>query len=232
MSIVHYFNQLYEDAMAEVIPYGKLKESMTNHGLGSGFYGFIDISDKNTRVGLYRTDNYDMKIFELKNPLILDKNDTRDEDGEIISDNVRFSRLSHALNHICYHIIYNNIQIDEINIEKINDILKPLYYPNMLITNFFSPSLHDIIKSTILFILDYRKLMLTKSSDEHYVLMPINYLLYLYGYDGIYNLGGDVASRGSVKYFFDKEYLCRGYPVFYKTRIPMKGKLIFFENKK
>lgn len=215
--------------MAEVIPHGKLKESMTNHGLGSGFYGFIDISEKNTRVGLYKNGSYETKEFIIKNPLILQKNDKIDEDDEIISDNVRISRLSHALNHICYHIIYNNIQIDEINIEKINNILKSyqLYYPNMLITDSFSPSLHDIIKSTILFTMDYKKLMLTKSSDEHYVLMPINYLLYLHGYDGIYNLGGDVASRGSVKYFYDNQYLCRGYPVSYKTRIPMKGELIF-----
>lgn len=228
MSIVHYFNPLYEDACAEVIPHGKLKETMTNHGLGSGYYGFIDISDKNTRVGLYRDDIYDKKTFEIKNPLILQKNDIFDEEGEIISDNIRFSRLSHALNYICYYVVSHDIKSIDLTIDIIKNILKsyPIYFLNK-VTETFSPKLSDILSVTKSFTSDYYNLMKTNPNDECYVYMPINYLLYLYGYDGIYNLGGDVASKGSVKYIFNNSCLCRGYPVNFKTRHPMLGKLIF-----
>jgi len=84
-----------------------------------------------------------------------------------------------------------------------------------------------VVKS---FLQDYNKLMNSEKENEHYVLMPINYLLYLFKFDGIINKCDDTGRTGSIKYFFDNEYGTRGYRPNYKKRIPLLGKLIFLSN--
>ena len=67
-----------------------------------------------------------------------------------------------------------------------------------------------------------------KIDEEHYILMPINYLLYNYDFDGIYNIGANQANRGSVKYFFNGKHPSRGFSSDYKVKPgPLKGNLIF-----
>lgn len=77
---------------------------------------------------------------------------------------------------------------------------------------------------------DYNYLMELEKAKEHYVLMPINYLLYLFGFDGIINKCDDSGRTGSVKYFFDNQYGSRGYRPNFKRSKPLGGRLIFLSN--
>ena len=125
------------------------------------------------------------------------------------------------LNDICSTIYEKYKNYDTITLENIE----------LELVNFdtYKFDKKTIVKSIYNFLSDYEHLMI--SDGEDYIFMPINYLLFEYGYDGIYNKNGDIASKGSVKYFFDGIYPARGYIATYKKREPMKGKLIFrFQN--
>ena len=227
--ITNYYNDDYIRSIAEVIPFGKLKDKVTNHGLGSGIYGFIDTSKAIT----YNTDGNTPKEFELFNPLIL-KDNAMTEDGEDSSDNSRLTELSNLLTRTCYEIYTNNNDTNNIDEEYIKQVLAEDYIYDILvkrdfkITDDYSPTLETIVKAIKDFISDYTALNdIIEFKEENYVYMPINYLLHDDGYYGIYNEGGDSGNRGSVKYYFDGSYPSRGFPVDFKKREPMKGKLFF-----
>ena len=203
--IINFYNDLYIRSIAEVIPKGKIKNTMTNHGLGSGFYGFINIDRDDENIRIYKNKNNTPKEFIILNPFIIESND---------SDFYFFSTM---LNDICatiYEKYKSNIDLTIIESEL----------------EFFDNYKFDkniIIKSIYNFLSDYNILMKTKDVDEDYIFMPINYILHELNYDGIYNKNGDRASLGSVKYFFDGSNPARGYLATYKKRCPLKGKLIF-----
>ena len=69
--ITNYFNDSYVRTIAEVIPLGKLKDQMTNHGLGSGFYGFIDVNPEKESIKLYNRNGNSPVEFYMRNPLVL-----------------------------------------------------------------------------------------------------------------------------------------------------------------
>jgi hypothetical protein len=227
--ITNYYDDRYIRSIAEVIPHGLLKEKMTNHGLGSGIYGFID--EKNAS-DYNKLPNSPQK-FHIKNPLVL-QNNNKSVDGEYVSDNTRYSEISNLLNRICYKIIVNNISEENykniIGEDFMFEFLETTENNNLKITDTFSISISDLVDAITQFIIDYKILLQTNESNENYVYMPINYLLYNFNYDGIYNKGGDTNALGSVKYFFNYSYSSRGYPSNYKKREPLKGKLIFNTN--
>jgi len=219
-NIIHNFhNNEYELAIAEVIPHGTLSEIMTSHGLGSGIYGFINIAKNKNYIS-----NHIETKFNIENPVILSKKRKSDND-----DLGNFTWLSTRLNILCYNLYTDNLDINRSNIEKIfsknylylNDNGTYDGIPNNTVT------IDDIIFITQKFINDYKLLMTTEKTDENYILMPINYLLYYKKYDGVFNNIGDDASSGSVKYFFMSEHRARGYRPTYKKRLSLKCSLIF-----
>ena len=228
--ITNYYNEEYIRAIAEVIPFDLLEDKMSNHGLGSGIYGFID----EKKAGVYVHDTQKPKKIIIDNPLILKDNTIR-VDGEYESDNTRYSAISNILNRTCTKIIKENV--DGLSIEYIKSILEKdnfylvLNISNFKITDIFTPTLDNLINAIKNFIIDYKMLLSLPKEEENYVYMPINYLLHLYGYDGIYNIGGDSGSLGSIKFFFDCSYPSRGYRQDYKKRDPLKGHLIFNSKK-
>lgn len=225
--IVNYYKKKYTRSMAEMIPRGKLKSVMTSHGLGSGFYGFID-PDKipYEKISLYKNPESEPMDFILYNPLILEEN-IRMEDFEPRSDNDRFTAISTQINNIV-----NTIYTEYISMNKpydINEIIiKEFEFIPLQITRTFKIDIEKIIKSIKEFLVDYKLLMETQIDEEYYVFMPINYLLYNYNFDGIYNIGGNQSNRGSVKYFFNQKHPARGFSSDFKAKAgPLKGNLIF-----
>lgn len=228
--IVNYYPKIYLRSMAELIPHGKLKKTMTSHGIGSGFYGFID-PDKipEDKISLYKNENYEPKEFILYNPLILEDNIIL-EDYEPRSDNDRFSAISTQMNDSVYNIYTKYILVKrDYNIDEI--VTKDFEYIELQITKLFKVDIKIIIESIKEFLVDYKLLMATQPNEEHYVFLPINYLLHNYDFDGIYNIGENKANRGSVKYFFNEKYPARGFPADFKSKPEsLKGNLIFKGN--
>jgi len=224
--IVNYYKYKYVRSIAETIPRGKLKPIMTSHALGSGFYGFINPDmlpyDK---IKLYKNDEYEPKDFILYNPLILEDNIII-EDYEPRSDNDRFTAIFTQMNETINKIYTEYILANrDYNIKDI--VQKDFEYIPLQITKIFKVDYEKIIQSIEEFLVDYKLLMTTKTEEEHYVFLPTNYLLFNYDFDGIYNIGGNQANRGSVKYFFDGKYPARGFSSDYKAKGPLKGNLIF-----
>lgn len=63
--------------------------------------------------------------------------------------------------------------------------------------------------------------------QSNYVVMPINYLLYLKNYDGVYNVVGNIASSGSVKYYFKNQSISPIARSYDKTNTHMYSNMIF-----
>jgi len=216
--ITNYFNDKYCRTMAEVIPHGKLKEQMTNHGLGSGFYGFIDVNPEKESIKLYNSNGNTPKEFLIQNPLILEGDHN-------------FYMFSTSLNSIITDIYkaMSTVPLSEHLILSHLNTFKYYSFEEESVTDTFKPSKEILISSIKNFLLDYEKLMKTDKDEENYVFMPINYILASCGFDGVYNISGDYASRGSVCYKFDGTYKARGYLPMFKHRIPMKGRLIYLD---
>jgi hypothetical protein len=222
--ITNFYNEKYTRTIAEVIPHGKLKEQMTNHGLGSGLYGFIDVNQKKESIKIYNRNGNTPMQFIMKNPLILN--------GEH-----NFYIFSTCLNSVIANL-YNSLQTQtplhaktytKETISLALDSCKYYSFEDEKITENFTPTKESLIRCITNFLSDYDKLMETDKDEENYVFMPINYVLDYYGFDGIYNISDDGASRGSVCYKFDEKYKVRGYPATFKQRIPLKGKLFYLD---
>jgi hypothetical protein len=73
--------------------------------------------------------------------------------------------------------------------------------------------------------------MMTPAEEENYIFMPINYLAYLKGYDGVLNKNDDSGRTGPIKYCFGREYehcqYARGFRPEFKRREPLRGRVIF-----
>lgn len=214
--ITNYFNDSYVRTIAEVIPHGKLKDQMTNHGLGSGFYGFIDVNPEKESIQLYNRNGNTQVEFYMQNPLVL----TGDHNFYIFS-----TSLNSIITDI-YKASKTMPLTDDLILKHVIDF-EYYSFEKESVTETFKPSKEILIRSIKNFLLDYEKLMKTDKEEENYIFMPINYIMNDCGFDGIYNISGDYASRGSVCYKFDKSYPVRGYPVTFKHRPPMKGRLIY-----
>ena len=227
VTIGNYHLDETELAMAESITKNTLQTQMTQHGLGTGIYGFVDYSENNNGTAIYKTGNYVLSLFELSNPVILHKKYMLD--GEEHSDLGNFTWLSTNLNIVCYELYMNKKEINKDNIIEI--FSKNYFFPNQY--DFYEGvpnclvSIDDILQTVILFLNDYNYLMSLDINDEFYVCMPINYLLHFYNFDGVINKCDDSGRTGSVKYFFNNEYNSRGYRFKFKKRVPLVGSLIF-----
>jgi hypothetical protein len=226
-TIGNYHLNLYPLAMAESITTNTLQSQMTQHGLGTGIYGFVDPTESNPHTHTYRLDRFELTEFELINPIVLEK--TFIIDGEQYSDLGNFTWLSTNLNMLCAELVNYKKQITKANIEEI--FTKNYYFPNddgdyEGIPN-LPVSLDVIVQVVNTFANDYNYLQSLGKENESYVMMPINYLAYRYGFDGVLNKCDDSGRSGSVKYFFSNEYSARGYRPEFKKRIPLTGKLIF-----
>ena len=216
-----------ELAMAESISSQTLQEHMTQHCLGTGIYGFVNSDDSNPNTQIYKLDEYVLTEIVLNNPVILEKNIVID--GEKYSDLGIFTWFSMHLNLLCVKLYNTNKDANEDSITEFfekhgfekNSNNGWAGIPNLSIGN------NDIIWVTNTFLSDYKHLMTLSKKTESYVLMPINYLLYRYGFDGILNKCDDSGRTGSVKYFFNNEYGARGYRPQFKNREPLNGNLIF-----
>lgn len=229
-TIGNYHLSLFPLALAESITKNTLQNQMTQHGLGTGIYGFIDPSEKNPYTYTYRLDGYELTEFELTNPIVLEK--TFIIDGEHYSDLGNFTWLSTNLNIVCTELDKKKKQITK---ENITEIFKKNYFfpnednfyegiPNLLI------SLDVIVWVVKSFLHDYNYLQSLDTENESYVMMPINYLAYYYGFDGILNHCDDSGRTGSIKYFYANKYNSRGYRPEFKKRSPLGGKLIFLHS--
>lgn len=225
-----------ELAMAEAIVSNTLQSQMTQHGLGTGIYGFIDYSESNSSTQNYKFDVYELTQIELINPVILENSTIID--GEIYSDLGNFSWLSMNLNILCFEIFNKKKDIIESNIIEI--LTQNNFFPNE--KNYWDGipnvpiTIGDIVWVVKSFLQDYSHLEMLNDDDENYVLMPINYLLYSYGFDGILNKCDDTGRTGSVKYFFPiqdqkNQIKARGYRPNFKRREPLRGNLIFLQTK-
>lgn len=203
---------------SEVITRGDLRDQMTSHGLGSGIYGFLD--KKN--CGSYCHHPY-IAEQDMKNCLMLNK--IHDDEGENRTELSNFTWLSITLNEITNHL-YNN-QVSDID-NYINDALTKngvmredkIYGVDEL--NIIS--IENIITSIKVFLNDYILLMTTNIEDQHYIVMPINYLLYNV-FDGVCNYNDDSGKTGSV--FYNYPYRnARSYIASKKSNI-LRGHLIF-----
>ena len=185
--------------------------------------------------------------------------------GEKKTDLQIFTNLSTGLNYLCntfynefykdliYDVIISEEHINEIKIhidEHINKnkILEYLLLePNIpfnwenheseqvFLTSSIRVEIATLLNTIKAFLFDY--IILT---ENDYIMMPINYLLIYLGYDGIYNLNGDIGSLGSVKYLFkflengdiiiSPDY-ARGYTTNEKTSPPKQGNLILMGKK-
>lgn len=226
--IFHFHHKDSRIAMAEAITVSSLKDQMTSHGLGTGIYGFVNIDPRvNPDSLIYNKAPNVKSIFTIKNPIILERK--WEEDGEIRTDLDNFTWLSMHLNSLATHLYTMR---EPITSEAVRHFLtlSHLYpnedgtyegIPNTIIT------LEDIVNIITIFIHDYNVLMHHKIEEENYVLMPINYLAYLYGFDGVFNKVNDIASVGSIKYIFDGSVGARGFLPKYKRPALLIGKLIF-----
>ena len=205
---------------------------MTTHGLGSCLYGFLnsdgiaaELYGINKNIA-YKNDIILVKPLELCRifPAIPYINDDTPYDEERREyDN--FIMLSTKLNIICYYL-YNNpskLNIDNYNrlllskkqISYIKDNIKkelvsgtPIIneHDNIIgIDQLSSINIDEITEKIILFLSDYKFLMATNKEDEHYIAMPINYLLYD-KFDGIANYLDDRGNAGSVSFILNNNF--------------------------
>jgi hypothetical protein len=217
-------------AMAEAITNRTLQQQMTQHGLGTGVYGFIDSSESNKSALDYKLPTYISKQLTISNPLILSTKYKKY--GEKRTDLMDLTWFSWHLNGLCEKLLLEN---KEPSIKNIYSIFSDNhFYPinnnkDYKLTTFLNINISDISYMITFFLLDYMYLS-TMTENENYILMPINYILFNLGYDGIYNLNDDTGRTGSVKYFFDGT-IARGYRPDMKNRRALDGQLIFLGNK-
>jgi hypothetical protein len=207
---------------SEVISYEDLKEQMTNHGLGSGIYGFLN--RENASGSVYESYKY-INSLEMKNCLVL-RNEWI-EDGERRSDLTSLTSLSMFLNSCCYEIYTKKINKSDIISFVVQELPKNgliLDNDKLYLRGLFDISLDEIVKTITDFLFDYNKLMSESPELENYIVMPINYLLHE-RYDGICNYINDSGGSGSVFYEFPYLY-ARSFVATKKSKI-LKGKLIF-----
>jgi hypothetical protein len=69
-------------AMAEAITKGSLRSQMTQHGLGTGIYGFIDPTVQGAQD--YNRDGYERTTIKIDNPLVLENTYLTDDEDQII----------------------------------------------------------------------------------------------------------------------------------------------------
>ena len=178
-----------------------------------------------------------IKNYYLKRKMIIHGDNKKiSKPGDNRTDLDYFIALSTNLNKTCYELYKRLLTRDIVNIESIdictfNSVLcnhnRPYSSDNSNQYNLTGTvTVHDdiLLESVKNFLKDYTILM-SRENDNNYVLMPINYLLMSLGYDGIYNLNGDSASLGSVKYF-TTDYSARGYKPDEKLKPPLQGELI------
>ncbi len=220
-----------ELGMAEAITFGTLQDQITQHGLGTGVYGFIDYNESNPTISHYNNPSSVLTLFTLTNPLVL-SNTYEEEGGETRTELQDFTWLSMNLNGLC-NTLYSSGILEPTN-EQVQEILSNngLFLFEDVggykgIPGIPLP-LDLIVYIAKSFLEDYHLLMTqTTPEQEYYLLMPINYLLCYMNYDGIYNMNDDTGRTGSVKYFFKGEYNARGYRPQFKRRPCLKGRLIF-----
>jgi hypothetical protein len=225
-AVIHHFHHRDSSiAMADAITHGSLKDNMTQHGMGTGIYGFIN--HKTEAASAYNNELNIHTVFTLTNPIILEK--TWDIDGDMYNDSGNFTWLSMHLNMLCTKLYNDKIPITQ---ENVTSILKSNhFYPNETGTYDGIPqiliTIDDIVNVARIFLIDYNKLMTTEKEEENYVFMPINYLVYLKKFDGVLNKINDIASIGSIKYIFDSKYGARGYLTVFKRKELLRGRLFF-----
>ena len=216
--VIYNFRNYKDPSVSEVISHGDLQSQMTSHGLGSGIYGFID--PKNAKS---------YGNFSINSPINIDNclkltRQWNDDYGEKYSEFGNFQMLSIMMNELCNNI-YNKKNIDIKNqLLEVGVINEKDKIHN--ISGLSEITLDEIIINIKLFLTDYTILMTTNPSDEHYIVMPINYLLYG-KYDGIYNKIEDSGNSGSVSYVFPYKN-ARSFKSNKKSKI-LKGNLIFHE---
>ncbi len=245
--ITNFHHRNFNLAMAEAIYPGQLSSIMTSHGLGTGIYGFINPIKRADSI--YAEEGFIKTKFIFQKPIILSDKIINESDNTNESD--LFSRFSTNLNLICYYI-YSKFcldkTIDEIdyifttNDEEINNYILDHYKSsnvkieekktrylstkNIYLTLDIKISLLELLIQVIIpFIKDY---ITITQKNSGFILLPINYVLETLHYDGVYNIGGDIASKGSVKYFFDGCYSARSYLI--KDIVKPSEKLIFRGN--
>lgn len=228
LTITNYHLSSVELAMAEAITKNTLSNQMTQHGLGTGVYGFIDSTEHNKSTIIYKKPGYVPTLLKILNPLVL--SNTYYEDGETRTDLNDFTWFSMQLNMLCENLYENNL---EASIQNILCIFRTNnFYPSddnnkyFKITSTKNVKITDISYMLTFFLLDYKYLMSMNNNNENYILMPINYILFYLGYDGIYNINDDSGRTGSVKYFFDGT-IARCYRPNMKHSPPLTGNLQF-----
>jgi len=227
--IIHNFRPKDSDyiLISEAITYGTLSGQMTQHGLGTGVYGFIDKTENNKGNLSYNTPDNKTTPLTIERPLVL--NDTKYEYSDYSYDESElFVSLSTALNTICYELQHKEVTEESvIGIIKKNPLLTIMesgVVSFLKLTCTVDVSIPEIVAVVQYFLMDYRRL-----EEHNYVYMPINYLLFLKGYNGVYNIPGDNGSQGSIKYFFDMRsipmtHIVRSYR---DKRHNLEGVLIF-----
>jgi len=190
------FTKYEHISTSEVIAHGQLQEHMTQHGLGSGIYGFLN----EINAGSYMYNEYKTPI-EINNCLKLEEQWY--QDGEIISELTRFTNLSMKLNEICFKLYELIItEKEQFNFDDYSPTIISLF--EHLVVGIKGLSIltsERIIYSIKTFLTDYIMLMNTNPLEEDYIVMPINYLLYGL-YDGICNSIDDSGKTGSVSYIY------------------------------
>ena len=231
-----------ELAMTETITFNTLQNKITHCGFGTGIYGFVNYEETKNYTHTYNVNGvnnsgsldllenlnkFNITHFELKNPVILEK--LTIDGNEEYSDLGHFNWLLTNLNMLCYELYNNKKSINEQNIIEIfnkNNFFQNTHncyegIPNVSIT------INDIIWVVRSFLHDYNYLMTLNEQTEYYMLMPINYLMYRYEFDGIFNKCDDSGKTSSVKYFFSNDFSNRGFRSKFKRRKPLGGNLIF-----
>ena len=94
--------------MAEAIGHGELRAQMTQHGLGTGIYGFT--TELTSREHPYIIEGTMITQIPINNPLIL-QHSYEPYEGEYsrILELNKFTFLSTMLNNACYNL-YNNFK--------------------------------------------------------------------------------------------------------------------------
>ena len=194
---------------SEVIAHGDLSAQMTQHGLGSGIYGFVD---KNS-AGEYKGYKY--------------VTDIRMENCFIIDSKAKlgiFIQLSTTINQLCftlYNLYLSGDNTFDMFIPDIVAVISKIDVPSIM------PRLPflKIIEGIRMFVDDYILLMSTPYEKEHYIAMPINYILAGL-YDGIYNLESDNPANGSVAYSYTNPRSCKR-AFRFRGNDPLKGQRIY-----
>ena len=180
---------------SEVVTKGDLQSQMTSHGLGSGVYGFIDLSNRldspysgcKHSTAIYMEIPYIIKTKQhlscfsffstILNSTVKKLYDTGISETEIINE-----------------FESNGFEITDASISSYDEDENKILLFNSIGNVKLLRSIHN-------FIADY-KVLETGGSDD-FIVMPINYLFHNV-YHGIYNLANDTANAGSVCYTYVK----------------------------